>query len=143
MQIVGDGLDFATMEAWLREAIRSTLPGSGNKLPELPEFTVIAAKQAPEPLPIAAKPDTSEAVSNNVPQAKVNTSIEPTKIVENAKPVINPDVAAFAIMRMERSFDAARKLVACVDRLSLAEGRRVTKQLVALALQQISVPNVT
>jgi chromosomal replication initiation ATPase DnaA len=50
---------------------------------------------------------------------------------------VAPAIAAFALTRMERSLSAARELVARVDRLSLAESRRVTRPLVARALDEI------
>ncbi len=56
---------------------------------------------------------------------------------------MSSDIAGFAIARMERSFGAARTLVECVDWLSLAEGRRITKQLVARALREMSASNAT
>jgi chromosomal replication initiation ATPase DnaA len=50
---------------------------------------------------------------------------------------IGPDITAFALARMERSLEAARALVARVDQLGLAESRRVSKRLVARALQEM------
>jgi len=50
---------------------------------------------------------------------------------------IGPDITAFALARMERSLEAARALVARVDRIALSESRRVSKRLVARALQQM------
>lgn len=43
---------------------------------------------------------------------------------------VTPEVVAFILPRMERSFDGARALVARIDRLSLASHRRITVPLV-------------
>lgn len=47
---------------------------------------------------------------------------------------VGQDVVAYLVPRMERSFAAARRLVARLDRLSLAERRPVTRPLAARAL---------
>ena len=39
---------------------------------------------------------------------------------------ITPEVLAYLVGRMERSFDAARRVVEALDKASLAQGRAVT-----------------
>lgn len=48
---------------------------------------------------------------------------------------IDTDVIAFVLPRMERSFAAARELVATADRLALAERRRITVPLMKRVLE--------
>lgn len=50
---------------------------------------------------------------------------------------VDPQVIAFVLVRMERSFEAARRLVAEIDRLALAMHRGVTRAIAAQALEDI------
>ena len=50
---------------------------------------------------------------------------------------VDPQVIAFVLVRMERSFEAARRLVAEIDRLGLAMQRGVTRTVAAQALEVI------
>lgn len=52
---------------------------------------------------------------------------------------VEPRVIAYAVRRMERSFDAAAKLVAALDRLALSSGRAVTIGLARRALDPMGV----
>jgi len=49
---------------------------------------------------------------------------------------VREDVVAFLVTRMERSFEAAHRLADRVDRLALAEGRRVDRSLAKRALAE-------
>ncbi len=53
---------------------------------------------------------------------------------------LNPDpqVIAYLAMRMERSMDAVRDLVAALDLAALAAGRKITRQMAARVLQELS-----
>lgn len=51
---------------------------------------------------------------------------------------VGADLVDYLVPRMERSFAAARALVARLDRLSLAERRRITRPLAARALSEES-----
>lgn len=48
---------------------------------------------------------------------------------------IDPKVLAFLALRVDRSLEAAARAVEAVDRAALASGRKITRQLVAEALQ--------
>ena len=50
---------------------------------------------------------------------------------------IGDEVIAYLLARMERSFDAARRLVAALDEASLAEHRRITVPLVRQVLARV------
>ena len=50
---------------------------------------------------------------------------------------IDADVIAFMVARMERSFDAARRLVAAIDSAALAERRNITVPLVRRVLHRV------
>jgi len=45
-----------------------------------------------------------------------------------------PDVIPFLVMRMERSFDAAQRLVATLDQATLSEGRSLTRRFASQLL---------
>ena len=47
------------------------------------------------------------------------------------------EVIAYLLARMERSLDAARRVVAAVDRVSLAAHRRITVPLVRAVLNDM------
>ena len=49
---------------------------------------------------------------------------------------VSPDVLAYLLGRMERSFDAARQVVAALDQASLAQGKAITVPLVRQVLGQ-------
>lgn len=59
------------------------------------------------------------------------------KLFSDRQLEVGPAMTSFALTRMERSLSAARELVARIDRLSLAEARRVTRPLVARALAEM------
>ncbi|MBM3733671.1 MAG: DNA replication protein [Acidimicrobiia bacterium] len=51
---------------------------------------------------------------------------------------VDPAVIAFLVARMERSFDAARRLVDTLDAAALSEGRAITVPLVSAVLARLS-----
>lgn len=50
---------------------------------------------------------------------------------------VEPEVLPFMVSRMERSFDAARRLVARADEMAMAERRNITLPLISKVLQQL------
>jgi chromosomal replication initiation ATPase DnaA len=56
------------------------------------------------------------------------------KLFADRQLAIEPHVVAYIAVRMERSLEAAAKVVAAADRLSLALQRRVTRTVAAAAL---------
>ncbi|HIJ61219.1 MAG TPA: DNA replication protein [Rhodospirillaceae bacterium] len=60
------------------------------------------------------------------------------KLFSDRQLAVTPDVIAFILTRMERSFDSARALVAGIDAASLAQHRRITVPLVRDLLPHFS-----
>lgn len=60
------------------------------------------------------------------------------KLFSDRQMSVEPQVVSYVIVRMERSFQAARAFVAKVDSLSLAMQRGVTKAIAARALEELS-----
>src|SRR3990170_7392854 len=50
---------------------------------------------------------------------------------------VDPQVIAYLLVRMERSMDAARRIVSEIDRLALVQQRAVTRAVAAVALQSL------
>lgn len=59
------------------------------------------------------------------------------KLCADRQLLVDPSVLAFCAARMERSFAAARALVAALDQLALAEKKPVTRSLAARALDAL------
>jgi DnaA regulatory inactivator Hda len=62
------------------------------------------------------------------------------KLFDDRQLGVPPEVVDFLLSRMERSFEAAERLVARIDRLGLARRRAVTLRLAAEALQAEEMP---
>lgn len=60
------------------------------------------------------------------------------KLFADRQLTIDTDVIAFVLPRMERSFEAARRLVAAADQLALAEQRRITVPLIKRVLDTLN-----
>lgn len=56
------------------------------------------------------------------------------KLFRDRQLLVDPNVSAFAAVRLERSLGAARAFVADIDRAALAQGRRVSRALAAQLL---------
>ncbi len=50
---------------------------------------------------------------------------------------IDADVISFMLERMERSFEAAREMVAAIDALALSQRRNITMPLVRKVLENL------
>jgi len=55
---------------------------------------------------------------------------------------VDSEVVEYLARRMERSLDAARRLVAAIDREALETGRRLTRPLAAQVLDRVMQPNL-
>ena len=53
------------------------------------------------------------------------------KLFSDRQLAVDPSVIAYIALRIERSLDAARAIVAALDREALARGRRVTRAMAA------------
>lgn len=64
------------------------------------------------------------------------------KLFADRQMVADGDIVEFLARRMERSLDAARRLVAELDRETLEQGRRLTRPLAARVLDRIMQPSL-
>jgi chromosomal replication initiation ATPase DnaA len=64
------------------------------------------------------------------------------KLFADRQLVVDSEVVEYLARRMERSLDAARKLVAELDREALETGRRITRPLAAQVLDRVMQPNL-
>lgn len=60
------------------------------------------------------------------------------KLFADRQLVVNPDVITYLVSRMDRSFDAAHRLVSALDHAALSERRAITKPLATKVLDKIS-----
>jgi chromosomal replication initiation ATPase DnaA len=65
-----------------------------------------------------------------------------TKLFADRQLMPAPDVIAYLVARMDRSFDAARDLVSALDRAALERKRPVTRKLAAEVLGQSELPDL-
>lgn len=64
------------------------------------------------------------------------------KLFADRQLAVDEQVISYLMLRMPRSLDAARALVAEADRLALEEKSAITKPLVARVLQQMTAPDL-
>jgi chromosomal replication initiation ATPase DnaA len=64
------------------------------------------------------------------------------KLFADRQLAVEEPVISYMMLRMPRSLDAARGLVAEIDRLALEEKSAVTKPLVARILQHMTAPDL-
>ena len=64
------------------------------------------------------------------------------KLFADRQLAVDEQVVSYLMIRMPRSLDAARALVAGIDRLALEEKSPVTRHLVARVLQQVAEPGL-
>ncbi|MEI8145790.1 MAG: DnaA/Hda family protein [Alphaproteobacteria bacterium] len=64
------------------------------------------------------------------------------KLFADRQMMVDAEVIEFVARRMERSLDTARRLVADLDRLTLEEGRRLTRPLAAAVLDRVLQPTM-
>ena len=57
-----------------------------------------------------------------------------TKLFSDRQLAVEPTLIAYIARRLDRSLDAARALVAALDREALARGKQVTRAMAAEAL---------
>lgn len=64
------------------------------------------------------------------------------KLFADRQLAVDAEIVEFLARRMERSLDAARRLVAALDREALETGRRLTRPLAAQVLDRVMQPNL-
>jgi len=60
------------------------------------------------------------------------------KLFSDRQLVVDPTVVAYVALRIDRSLDAARAIVAALDREALARGKRVTRAMAAELLRDFT-----
>jgi chromosomal replication initiation ATPase DnaA len=60
------------------------------------------------------------------------------KLFSDRQLQVEPHVAAYIALRIERSLDVARKIVAMLDQEALTQGRRITRAMASEALRDIA-----
>lgn len=112
-----------------------------NALAEAGGRLLVTGRTAPSHWPIrladlASRLNVAPAVEIGAPDDEL-IAVVLVKLFADRQLRIEPDVVTYAVPRMERSFDAARRLVAVADSLALAEGRRITVPLVKQVLERL------
>lgn len=64
------------------------------------------------------------------------------KLFADRQMLADAEIVEYLARRMERSLDAARRLVGALDRETLEQGRRLTRPLAARVLERIMQPNL-
>lgn len=60
------------------------------------------------------------------------------KLFSDRQLAVTPDVTSYLLKRMERSFDAAQKLVNAIDHRALTDGKRITRALAGEVLDKLT-----
>jgi chromosomal replication initiation ATPase DnaA len=60
------------------------------------------------------------------------------KLAADRQLALGPDLISYAVLRMERSFVAARRLVAAIDARALRDKTRPTKPMIASLLADLT-----
>lgn len=93
--------DYVVMEQWLRSAIRSSMAGSGQPLPALPQFAVPQSVVAERPI---VTPSEDAAPKSVVAKPKATPPVVATKPKQTAVPPDSVDPAPVAVRPAPRDF---------------------------------------
>ncbi|MDR3438443.1 HdaA/DnaA family protein [Telmatospirillum sp.] len=113
-----------------------------NLLREQRRFLLLTGRDAPARWPVRL-PDLRSRLSS-IPVAAIRSPGDDlleallVKLFADRQLRVGPDVLTFLLPRMERTFDAARALVAAIDDAALAHRRDITVSLVRGVLQAAS-----
>jgi chromosomal replication initiation ATPase DnaA len=117
-----------------------------NAAKEEDAFVLITAREAPVAWGVGLKDLASRlralpAVTLAEPEDSLLRAVL-VKLFADRQLLVDNDVIEFLARRMERSLDAARRLVAAIDREALETGRRLTRPLAAQVLDRVMQPNL-
>jgi DnaA regulatory inactivator Hda len=118
-----------------------------NALKETGGHVLLTSRQPPSrwqvKLPdLRSRLNTATAVPIGAPDDTLMGAIV-VKLFADRQLKVGPDVVAFMLARMERSFEAARELVARIDAAALKERRNITVRLVREVLKDDDVAKRT
>lgn len=103
---------------------------------------LMTAKTAPGvwnfTLPDLASRVQSAGRAELMPADDMLLSVILVKLFADRQLVVKPTVISYLVGQMDRSFDAARRLVDALDRAALVEGRAITKPLATRVLETFS-----
>lgn len=106
---------------------------------------LVTAREKPESAPIK-RPDTLSRLRAGVraeidaPDDRLFTAIA-IKLFSDRQLMVDPDIASYLFVRMERSYATLSRLVSLIDAQSLAAGRSITKALARDVLVQLDMSN--
>lgn len=117
-----------------------------NAAKEEDAFVLITAREAPVTWGVGLKDLVSRlralpAVTLAEPEDALLRAVL-VKLFADRQLLVDNDVVEYLARRMERSLDAARRLVAAIDREALETGRRLTRPLAAQVLDRVMQPNL-
>jgi chromosomal replication initiation ATPase DnaA len=115
-----------------------------NRLAEAGRHLLLAARRPPARWLVAlgdlrSRLNAAAAIAIKSPDDTLITAVL-VKLFSDRQLRVNGDVVSFMVARMERSFDAARRLVAALDAAALAERRNITVPLARHVLEQLDDP---
>jgi chromosomal replication initiation ATPase DnaA len=117
-----------------------------NAAKEEDAFVLVTAREAPVAWGVGLKDLASRlralpAVTLAEPEDGLLRAVL-VKLFADRQLLVDADVVEYLARRMERSLDAARRLVAAIDREALETGRRLTRPLAAQVLDRVMQPNL-
>ena len=112
-----------------------------NRLAEAGRHLLLAARRPPAHWSVAlgdlrSRLNAAAAIAIKSPDDTLITAVL-VKLFSDRQLRVDSDVVSFMVARMERSFDAARRLVAALDAAALAERRNITVPLARHVLEQL------
>ncbi len=127
-------------ETVLAEGLEEALLHLHNRLAEAGRHLLLVARRPPARWTVAlsdlsSRLKAASAIAIKPPDDTLITAVL-VKLFADRQLRVDSDVVSFMVARMERSFDAARRLVAALDVAALAERRNITVPLVRRVLDQ-------
>ncbi len=128
-------------EGLLAEGLEEALLHLYNTLAEASRHLLLAARHPParwtvELDDLGSRLKAATAVAIKPPDDALMAAVV-VKLFADRQLRVDSDVVSFMLPRMERSFDAARRVVAALDAAALAERRNITVPLARRVLEQV------
>ncbi len=127
-------------ETVLAQGLEEALLHLHNRLAEAGRHLLLAARRPPAHWSVAlgdlrSRLNAAAAIAIKPPDDTLIAAVL-VKLFADRQLRVDSEVVSFMVARMERSFDAARRLVAALDAAALAERRNITVPLARLVLEQ-------
>lgn len=132
-------------ESVLAQGLEEALLHLHNRLAEAGRHLLLAARRPPAHWSVAlgdlrSRLNAAAAIAIKPPDDTLIAAVL-VKLFSDRQLRVDSDVVSFMVARMERSFDAARRLVAALDAAALAERRNITVPLARRVLEQADDPH--